>query len=144
MSAKIDYKNRFAIIENIKFQKIVSFLFETEYNITGPNIAVVGLCDAENITQIYTNYPLQIVFDSESSLNFDEAIKSRKKSQAKITIGTYTFEGFLTKSRDCDFIFQSDLLKGKWRICPEDGKRGILSSFFSGDLRLAITRLEAD
>ena len=124
--------------------KIYLVYIRTEDNITGPNIAVIGLCDVEN-NQIYTSYPLQVVFDSESTLDFDKAITSRKKSKVKTTLGTYTFDGNLNRRKDCNFIFIADILKGKWKIYhPTERKSGFIVSFFSQDIDLVLTRISCD
>ena len=138
MSKIKNINGKFALAENSAQGSIVVLIFETPYNVSGEGMAVLGGQGVNSIEEISQGDFIKAAFDDRSILKFDEDIAARKKSNADIKTGNYSGYGILEDSPNCDFVFTSDIIDGKWQILyTPKAESGILSKIFNrGELMI--------
>lgn len=141
MSKNLQISGRLAIAEHLREERIVVFIFETPSNITGQGLAVIGCLGLDAVERIDIGGSIKAVFDARSVVTFDEDIKARIKANVSLHMGKYEGEGVLEDSRNCNFIFSSDIMQGRWQfLYHANHKIGPFSKFFDAG-ELSLTRL---
>jgi hypothetical protein len=88
-------------------------MFEYKQPLTGGDNARICIKTKSSMENLRIGIPLPVQFDSQWTLTFDEAIKYYHKGD---DIGTYEFEGKLLDGNKCNFLFNTNLFPGQWKI----------------------------
>lgn len=139
-NTNIKISGRFAYAENLQLEKMIVFIFETPYNVTGQTVAVIGICDVICVNEIIIGDLLKVVFDDRTILTFEEDIKARQKSKITLHVGEFNGEGILENDYRCNFIFNSNILPGQWQVIYNYSNKGFLANLL-GKREILISRL---